>query len=404
MRVTDDDLSKARGVGDALDHGGGAAVRVARAVHAGDVRLERGALALHLDAVGGHELGVNLLADGGDDHVAGDGELLAGLDGAAAAGLVGFAEDHPVAQKLAAALLHGRRQLNEFHAFVDGELQLVLVGGHELLRAAIEDGRMRAHTFRDTGGVHRGVACADDDNVAVQAGLDLLFHLLHPLDDALHVALNVEPAGLPCAGGHQDVGVAHLLELFDRRGALAELHFNAVALHQRNVLVDGLVADAEGGNDVARHAAELALALEDRGGNALSAKEVRRGDTGRSTADNGGLLILDRLGHAERGHQGIVALFGGEELRVADVDGLVVEVARALALAAVRADSAGDERQGVLLGDELQRGGVEALAAELEVFGNILFNGAAALAGGLEAVKQRHLFTALAGGQRLDGL
>ena len=122
MRVTDDDLSKACGIGNALDHGGGAAVRVARAVHAGDVRLERGTLALHLNAVRGHEIGVDLLADGGDDHVAGDGELLAGLDGAASAGLVGLAEDHLVAQQLAAALLDGRGQLDEFDALVDGEL------------------------------------------------------------------------------------------------------------------------------------------------------------------------------------------------------------------------------------------------------------------------------------------
>ena len=120
--VADDDLGKACGVGNALDHGGGAAVRVARAVHAGDVRLERRALTLHLDAVCGHEIGVDLLADGGDDHVAGDGELLAGLDGAAAAGLVGFAEEHLIAQELATALFDGRGQLDEFDALVDGEL------------------------------------------------------------------------------------------------------------------------------------------------------------------------------------------------------------------------------------------------------------------------------------------
>ena len=122
MRVTDDDLSKACGIGNALDHGSGAAVRVARAVHAGNVRLERGTLALHLNAVRGHEIGVDLLADGGDDHVAGDGELLAGLDGAAAAALIRLAEDHLIAQELATALFDGRGQLDEFDALVDGEL------------------------------------------------------------------------------------------------------------------------------------------------------------------------------------------------------------------------------------------------------------------------------------------
>ncbi len=85
----DHSLGEAGGVGNALDHGRGAAVRVARAVHALDIGLKRGTLALHLDAVCGHEVGIDLLADGGEDEVAGDGELLAGLHGAAAAALSG---------------------------------------------------------------------------------------------------------------------------------------------------------------------------------------------------------------------------------------------------------------------------------------------------------------------------
>ena len=263
---------------------------------------------------------------------------------------------------------------------------------------------MRAHSLGNARGVHGGVARADNDDVAAQAGLDLLFHALHPLDDALHVAFNVELAGLPRAGGHQDVRVAHLLELFDGRSRLAELDLDAVALHERDVLVDGPVADAEGGDDVARHAAELALALEDRGGNTLAAKEVRRGDTGRAAADDGNLFIFDRLRHTEGGHQGVVALFRGKKLRLADVDGFLIEVARALALAAVRADGAGDKRQGVLLGDELQCWAVEPLAAELKVFGNVLLDGAAALAGRGKAVEQRHLFIFFARGERLDCL
>ena len=79
-------------------------------------------LALHLDAVCGHQLSVDLLAHGGDDHVAGNGELLAGFDGAAAAALIRLAEDHLIAQELAAALFDGRGQLDEFDAVRDGEL------------------------------------------------------------------------------------------------------------------------------------------------------------------------------------------------------------------------------------------------------------------------------------------
>ena len=94
----DHGFGEARGVGNALDHGGGTAVRVTRAVYALDIGLKRGAFALHLDAVCGHEVGIDLLADGGEDEVAGDGELLAGLHGAAAE-VVRLAEHHLVAQQ-----------------------------------------------------------------------------------------------------------------------------------------------------------------------------------------------------------------------------------------------------------------------------------------------------------------
>ena len=78
--------------------------------------------------------------------------------------------------------------------------------------------------------------------------------------------------------------VAHLLELFDGRSRLAELDLDAVALHERYVLVDGLVADAEGGDDVARHAAELRFALEDRGFHDAR-RGFSRGRAGGDTAE-----------------------------------------------------------------------------------------------------------------------
>ena len=400
----DHGFGKACGVGNALDHRGGAAVRVARAVHALDIGLKRGALALHLDAVCGHEVGIDLLADGGEDEVAGDGELLAGLHGAAAAGLVGLAEHHLVAQQHTLGLLDGSGEFNEGNTLVDGELELVLIGGHELLGAAVEDGGMCAHALGNAGGVHRSVTGTDDNDITLQAGLDLLLHLLHPFDDTLNIAFDVQLAGLPCAGRHQNVGVTHLLELFHGGSGLAELDFNIVLHHQRDILVDRLVRDTEGGNDVARHAAELALTLKDRDIDAFTTEEVGSSNTGRAAADDGDLLTLDLLGLLDGSHESVVAVFGGNELGVADMDGFFIEVTGALALAAVRADGAGDEGQGVLLGDELERGTVETLAAQLEVLGNVLLDGAAALAGRDEAVEPGHLLGGLAAGQGLDGL
>ena len=200
------------------------------------------------------------------------------------------------------------------------------------------------------------------------------------------------------------MGIALLFQLLDGGCRSAAPDFDAVLFHQSHVLVDGLVGDAERGNDIARHAAELFFTLENGRFHTSSSKEVGRRNTGRAAADDGGLLALQACRTADGGHQCAVALFRCDQLGVADLDGLFIEVAGAAVLAAVCADGAGDERQSVLLGDELQRRAVKALAAKLNVLRDILMDGATALARSREAVDQRDAFRALAGGNGLDGL
>ena len=79
------------------------------------------------------------------------------------------------------------------------------------------------------------------------------------------------------------------------------------------------------------------------------------------------------------------------KLCAADIHGTLVVVAHALIHAVMGAYGAGDEGQGVFGGYHLQRLKEQALAAKLYVFGYILTEGAAALAGGPEAVYQRKL-------------
>ena len=98
-----------------------------------------------------------------------------------------------------------------------------------------------------------------------EARLDLRLHFLHPADDALDVAGDVELASLPGAGGNQNVGVAELFEVLDRRRRSAALDLDTVVLHQSDVLVNCFVGDTECGNDIARHAAELFFAFKDCG-------------------------------------------------------------------------------------------------------------------------------------------
>ena len=403
--LADDRLGKGGGVGDALHHGGGAALGVTGGVHALHVGLEGGtALLIQLDAVGGHQGVVHLLAHGGDHQIAGDVEEHTAAHGTAAAGGVRLAQHHLLTLQHAVGLLNRSGQLGKFHTVRQRQRQLMLVGGHILAGTAVHQRHMLgAAALGKARRVHGGVAAADDGDIPGHANVAGL-HALHPLDGACHIAGDIQLAGLPRAHGQQDVGIAHLLQLVHGGGGRAALHLHAVLLHQGDVLLDGLVGDAEAGDHMARHAAQAALPLENGRLDTGAAAEVGGCDTGGAAADNGDPLTLHPGGALDGGHQGVVALLRRQQLGITDADGLVIEAAAALGLAAVGADGAGDERQGVFLGDELQRRTVQALIAQLHILWDILCDGAAALAGCGEAVDPRHLLLALAAGQGLDGL
>ena len=198
--------------------------------------------------------------------------------------------------------------------------------------------------------------------------------------------------------------IAHLLEFVNARGRCAAFDFHAETLHEGNILVKRFVGDAERGNDIARHAAELRFALKDRGLHAAAGEEVGSRNAGRTAADDCSLLAGQLFGRLQRGHERAVTIFRCNQLGIADMDGFIIEVAGALVLAAVRADRAGQERQRVLFRDQLQRRAVQSAADKFHVLRNVLMNWAAALAGCGEAVDEGHLVLTLARRQGLDGL
>ena len=92
------------------------------------------------------------------------------------------------------------------------------------------------------------------------------------------------------------------------------------------------------------------------------------------------------------------------KLCAAYIHGTLVVVAHTLIHAVMGAYGTGDKGQGVLCGYNLQCLKEQALAAQLYVFGYILTEGAAALAGGPEAVYQRKLLAHLPVRRFLYGL
>ena len=162
--------------------------------------------------------------------------------------------------------------------------------------------------------------------------------------------------------------------------------------------------------DVARDAAELVRALEDRDLGARAREEERRGEAGRAAADDGDVLAR---GARDRRHRGglelaqdlVEAAAGRVELVAADARSVgLVEGALALGAAGVRAEVAGDVRQRVLLDDDAQGLRELALVNAREVGRDVLADGAAGAAGRREAAHERQLGVDLVGLGRLDGL
>ena len=170
---------------------------------------------------------------------------------------------------------------------------------------------------------------------------------------------------------------------------------------------DIVAGDTELGDDVTDHAAERIAGLKDGDGHAGTCQEERRRQAGRAAADNGNVALAvvgDGLG-AQLGQHGGHGLAGGLELAGANLGALGL-VKRTLAgtAAGMRADGAGNERQGVALDDDVERVLEATFVNSRQVGGNILLDGAARTARRGKAVGKQALAGDLAIGQRAQRL
>ena len=170
---------------------------------------------------------------------------------------------------------------------------------------------------------------------------------------------------------------------------------------------DIVARNAELGNHVADHATERIAGLENGDRHAGTRQEERGCQAGRAAADNGNValaVVCDGLG-AQLGQHGGHGLAGGLELAGANLGALgLVKCTLAGTAAGMRADGAGNERQGVALDDDVERVLVAALVNSRQVGGNVLLNGAARTARRGKAVGKRALAGNLAVGQRAQRL
>ena len=363
-----------------------------------------------LDARGIVQAGIDALAHGADHRGGGKLDGLARGDGAATAACIRLAKLHNVAGQHGAVKRLGGQQLAELNAVGKSKIELFLVGGHLLLGAAIHQAHVlhAGQALGHAGRVHGGVAGANDHDVLAQ--LELLA-LLGGLEELQHVELGAlaqaRRAGHPGTGGHDHVGKALVLELVNGINASVELHLGAKGQAELGIVGDIVARDTELGNHVTDHAAERVAGLEDGDGHAGTRQEERRRQAGRAAADNGNVALAvvgDGLG-AQLGQHGGHGLAGGLELAGANLGALgLVERTLAGTAAGMRADGAGNERQGVALDDDVECVLVAALVNGRQVGGNILLDGAARAARRGKAIGKRALAGDLAVGQRTQRL
>ena len=410
----DDGLNRLGGACDGLHHGARALLPVADYVDAGHAALQgvrvhyRPAPAVQGQAVGLVQGAVHLLPHGGNHRSGGQLHRLSGIHRAAPARGVGGAQLHHRALQLSLRQADGGQQLHELDAVRHGQLQLLLVGGHVPLGAAVDQAHVlhAGDALGRPGGVHGGVASADDDHVLAQVqALGLLLGLLQELNHVDGLAVfHSGAARLPGAGGQNHVGIALIKQLLNAGNLLAQLELGPHGLAQLNVLLDGFIADAEGGDHVLHDAPQLRLGLEHGYRHSGPAQEIGGGQAPGAAAHYGYLLAGYRRARLQLGQQLGEPALGGLQLPIAYLHRFLVIAPHALVHAAVGADGAGDEGQGVALEDHLQRFLVLAVGGQAQVGGNVLLNGTAAPAGRGKAVHQGHLCRQLLGGNGLHRL
>ena len=279
-----------------------------------------------------------------------------------------------------------------------GKAYLFLVGGHIALGSAVNEQYLlnTGSALCGSSGIHRCVSAADDGDSTANIHFSVLtFEGFEETDCVTRRRIpKFQDALFGRAYSQNDV-VEILFEFFDGGNFLSGHGFHAHREDELNVVFNGAVVYPEAGDDVSHDAAELIALFEQRDLHAALREEIGRGKPRGTPAHYGSFAFFGDGGLCLILHHSGEAALCGRELDAPDIDGSFVEVSHAFRHAVVRADCAGDERQGIFFGYDLQRFKHFALGCELHVGRGVLLNGAALLARSREAVDERHRLTNL---------
>ena len=162
--------------------------------------------------------------------------------------------------------------------------------------------------------------------------------------------------------------VAQASELLAVHGVV-EFHIDAGAQDPVDLGLQALARQTVAGNAIAQHAAQVVALLKDGRLMTHHGQVVGTGKTGRAAADHGdaltGVVHYMRLMVVE------VTVFNGKALEGEDVHGVVDHATATVHLAGMLAHQAADERQRVILADDLDGIGIAAGLNKRNVTGNV---------------------------------
>ena len=243
----------------------------------------------------------------------------------------------------------------DVRAVLDGLATLLLAGGHLGLALQAEHLNMlRAQTAGVARDIDSNVAAAHHDGAARQRVNLAAVDLAQEVDGHGHIlgilTRNTGKAATLAANSHVEGLKALRAQLVERHIA-ADLHAVAeLGAHQADDLdlgLDNILLQLKAGNAVGEHAARALVLLEHDGLVALLGQVEGAGQTSRTGADDGDLLI--EAAGARRGHhrrditgRGVQITLGDELLDLVDSHGLVHATAGAGVLTAAVAHATAD--------------------------------------------------------------
>ena len=150
---------------------------------------------------------------------------------------------------------------------------------------------------------------------------------------------------------------------------VVEFHVDAGAQDPVDLGLQALARQTVAGNAIAQHAAQVVALLKDGHLMAHHGQVVGTGKAGRAAADHGdalaGVVHYMRLVVVE------VTVLNGKTLEGENVHGIIDHATAAVHLAGMLAHQAADERQWVVLADDLDGVGITACLDERDVTGNV---------------------------------